>query len=664
VINNSGTYNINLAGNTGSFGNSIAGSSFINSGTLVKTNSSGTVSFELPLSNTGIVRVLNGTLSFTGGYTQTAGSLELTGGNLQSTSALQLQGGLLTGAGTINAAIMNNAMLRPALGGNGLNVNGNLSLLTASNLVFQLGGLVQGSQYGYLQVNGSVSLGGQLVLSFVNGFQNSVTSGDTFTLMMSGSAFTGSFTNIASGGRLITSDGVGSFVVNYNGNTLTLSGFNRGSGLPVVTSRWANAANGSWTDGANWDSAPAFPNNSGTATYRAIIDATGAPYQVTLGNPVTIDGFELSSADATLALNSGGVLESTGTSAVNAGTLLMNGGTLRGGTLALNGGVVQVSTSGGNIFDGVTVNGTLSALGEQRFPAAAQRHHVYTGDLTGANTRLLFEGTAATPSSTLNAATVNLDGTNAGFGLSGNMTLTLGATTTVRGRGIIGSDLQFSGLGTLINQGVISADIAGQTLTVSPDVFTNQATAQVLNGATLTISSASWSNSGTLVVNNATLNLDGTFTNPGVINRTGGTINITGVWNNTGNTYALDATTGDFRLNGGRINGGTINQSAAGALRFSTSGSNILDAVTVNGTMQLSENSAFVRLLNGATFTQADLTGSSSRLLVEGTTGSGTTSRSPERRDDQSRRDERRLRASPATSPSRSAPPRSSAGAD
>jgi hypothetical protein len=68
----------------------------------------------------------------------------------------------------------------------------------------------------------------------------------------------------------------------------------------------------------------------------------------------------------------------------------------------------------------------------------------------------------------LSGSTINLDAVNAGFGLSGNITLTLAANSTVRGRGLIGSDLQFAGTGHLINAGLISADVAGQTLTISP----------------------------------------------------------------------------------------------------------------------------------------------------------------------------------------------------
>jgi hypothetical protein len=127
---------------------------FAGAGTLINQ---GTIAADLAgqtltvnpdsFTNQGTARASNGaTLSFTTPFVQTAGSLEVTSSTISSNSALQIQGGLVTGFGTINAAISNNAMLRPALGGTGLAVNGGLSLLSGSSLVFQLGGLTQGTQ--------------------------------------------------------------------------------------------------------------------------------------------------------------------------------------------------------------------------------------------------------------------------------------------------------------------------------------------------------------------------------------------------------------------------------------------------------------------------------------------------------------------------------------
>ena len=150
--------------------------------------------------------------------------------------------------GTITAALTNSANLQPALGGSGLAVTGAVSLLSASQLTFQLGGLTQGGEYGFLNVNGTVALGGQLVLTFANGFQNSVTGSDTFTVLSSASNFTGAFSNVASGTRLLTSDGFGTFVVTYSGSNVVLSNFIAG-GLAPLSFAGSNSSTGNGGNG-------------------------------------------------------------------------------------------------------------------------------------------------------------------------------------------------------------------------------------------------------------------------------------------------------------------------------------------------------------------------------------------------------------------------------
>ena len=599
----------------------FGGGGFDNRSTIEVVGSSA-LDFQGAVTSSGLVDVGSGTLSVSGAgnFTQTAGTFRLLGGTVTSASALQFQGGLVDARGTINGAIANNAMLRPALGGSGLNINGNLSLLGSSQLIFNLGGLTQGSQYGFVNVNGNVSLGGQLVLSFVNGFQTVVTNSDSFTLMSSSGAFVGTFANIGSGNRLTTSGGEGSFLVSYSGSNLVLSNF-LPPGPNLVTANWLNATSGTWNTATNWSTNPNFPNNGtpSNTVYNAVIAATGAPYTVTLNSPITVQGFTLNSPDVTLSLNGGGMLETAANSFVTAGTLFVSGGTLRGGNITVNGGTFSFAANGNNILDAVTVNGTLTFPGGG-FARLTNGTSFTQANLSGNNTTLIVEGTTATPASTLSGALINLD-SGAGsstFGLSGNMTLTLAPSTTVRGQGTISSDLQFSGLGTLINQGLISADVAARPLTINADVFTNQGTARAINGATLAINSANWSNpTGTLSVNASTLNLGGTFTSPGAISRTGGTINITGLWNNVGNTYTLNTTTGDFQLGGGTIRGGSIIQSG-GALSFAANGNNILDAVAITGTLQF-PSGGFARLQNGTSFTQADVGGNNTFLIVEGT---------------------------------------------
>jgi hypothetical protein len=102
-------------------------------------------------------------------------------------------------------------------------VTGQLTLLGASKLSFLIGGLSQGNEYSFLNINGSLVLNGQLILSFANGFQNSISNSDSFTIVTA-NTLNGSFANVAPGGRLTTSDGLGSFQVDYGPNVV-LSNF-------------------------------------------------------------------------------------------------------------------------------------------------------------------------------------------------------------------------------------------------------------------------------------------------------------------------------------------------------------------------------------------------------------------------------------------------------
>ena len=150
----------------------------------------------------------------------------MAGGTRHFVTALNFNGGLIDARGTINSAITNGANLQPALGGTGLAVTGAVSLLSTSKLTFQLGGLTQGNQYGFLNVNGTVALNGNLVVSFVNSFQAG--NKDNFTVLSS-TALSGVFANVASGTRLATTDGSGTFLVTYNGTTVVLSDFQSGT---------------------------------------------------------------------------------------------------------------------------------------------------------------------------------------------------------------------------------------------------------------------------------------------------------------------------------------------------------------------------------------------------------------------------------------------------
>ena len=193
----------------------------------------------------------------------------------------------------------------------------------------------------------------------------------------------------------------------------------------------------------------------------------------------------------------------------------------------------------------------------------------------------------------------------------------------VRGKsGTLGQPVFAGGNNRLINQGLISADVAGGTLTIRPSQFENSGTVENRNGASLVLTSGTWSNAGTLAATGGALSLDGSFANTGTIQaqdavinlegdftldklgvfqRSGGTVNVRSVLTLGGGTLDLNGTTGSWTLNGGTIRGGTLRQSGEAQMIFSGHPGNTFDAVTVEGDLNLSTSNARLLIRNGLT---------------------------------------------------------------
>jgi hypothetical protein len=85
--------------------------------------------------------------------------------------------------------------------------------------------------------------------------------------------------------------------------------------------------------------------------------------------------------------------------------------------------------------------------------------------------------------------TFRLDSNN--LSISGTDTVTVGPNLTIHGSGSIGGS-SFSNSGAVINQGTITVDTAGKTLSITAAPFTNSGTLQVMSegslaGNTLTV---------------------------------------------------------------------------------------------------------------------------------------------------------------------------------
>lgn len=147
-------------------------------------------------------------------------------------------GGYLTGNGILGDngnALTATLGARLAIGHSPgqLTVYGDVIFAATSQLDFEVGGLAAGTEFDWLQAlqvegsNGAVKLeGATLNLMVIDGFggQPEIMTG-SFAIITAEGGISGVFGNVASGQRLATADGTGSFIVTIGANAVTLSGY-------------------------------------------------------------------------------------------------------------------------------------------------------------------------------------------------------------------------------------------------------------------------------------------------------------------------------------------------------------------------------------------------------------------------------------------------------
>lgn len=143
-----------------------------------------------------------------------------------------LHGGTLTGNGGFIVGNVNNwgGTVSPGSSPGMMTIEGNytqqpLAFLrqTGGQLQIELAGRDQGISYDFLHVTGTTTLDGLLDLSLLNGFEHSIRSTDSFTILTSDGGLTGAFDNVGSDHRLETE--WGSFLVTYDSHSVVLSDF-------------------------------------------------------------------------------------------------------------------------------------------------------------------------------------------------------------------------------------------------------------------------------------------------------------------------------------------------------------------------------------------------------------------------------------------------------
>ena len=107
-------------------------------------------------------------------------------------------------------------------------ITGNYTLGANGTLAVDLGGTTQATafqtgQYDFVSVSGTASLAGQLAVRVLAGF--SPNASQTFTILTGTGGLSGAFSNVAQGARIVSTDGLHTFVVNRSGNSVTLGSY-------------------------------------------------------------------------------------------------------------------------------------------------------------------------------------------------------------------------------------------------------------------------------------------------------------------------------------------------------------------------------------------------------------------------------------------------------
>ncbi|MBI3417533.1 MAG: Ig-like domain-containing protein [Verrucomicrobia bacterium] len=371
---------------------------------------------------------------------------------------------------------------------------------------------------------------------------------------------------------------------------------------------WIRTTDGVWSDPLNWSTgAVPGPNDN------VVIDVVPEDVTVTYVRKNTTVQIKSLLANERLVLN-GDAWQVPGGIQINK-DMTLNTASLLGTTVtAGNGAKLVCIANPGSTLDGVTLNGDLDVTSGIARVFIRNGLKLVGSVLLDNGGNITFVGDQA-----LATGTIVFSGTTSiGYVVVDvNTTLTLGPAVVVRGR-----TGQVLGSGTLINQGLISADVTRGTLAIDTGRFTNLGTSECKNGASLSIRATTWNNAGvinatgagaltltdawtntgSINADGATVNLGGSFTlaQLGAFKRTDGTVNLSGLLNLTGDTLALNATTGSWIINGGTILGGAVTTS--GGAKLSTVGiyGNTLDGVTLQGDLAV-VGRVFIR--NGLTLT-------------------------------------------------------------
>ena len=653
VTSGSGALQANNSGNNFLDGATLTGTLDLTSlGNVRERIANGiTINGAVNIANGGILSLDTGATA--GGNQTIGGSVTINLNDASARLALEGTGNTTLGSGVTVRGQGNIGQALFATGNNVLTSNGLISADVAGGTL----NLVAPANGGSFINNGTLQAinGGTLLLStnITANAGSQLISGTGSTVVQNGISINGTFTSTGNGAFTVTNSG-DNFLDGIHFIGVLDLGANANSRERIINGATINGAinianggilslDGASTTGGNQAIGGTVTINLNDAGARLALEGTGS---TTLGSGVTVRGQGnigqalfasgnnaltnngLISADVVGGtLNvvqpaNGGTFVNNGTlQAINGATLLLstnitnnagsqiiagagsvveqNGVTLNGVLSSTGSGVFTVTNSGNNFLDGVQFTGPLDlgtlANSRERIINGA----TFNGAINIANGGILSLDSATTPGGNQTIGgnvSINLNDAGARLALEGTGTTTLASGVIVHGQGNVGQALFATGNNVLVNNGLISADVAGGTLNLFPPA----------NGGS--------------VVNASTLQATG-----------GGILQIsTNVDNTAGLILAKAGST--VQQNGVTITGGTLATNGTGAIQVTNSGNNFLSGVALTGTLDMtgSANSR-ERIVNGATVNGAINIGNGGILSLDGTVsaiqtigGSGT----------------------------------------
>ena len=523
---------LTVRGNTGYIGQQsfVGGAATLtNNGTISADVAGGTITLAVngTVTNNGTLSAQNGgTLLLNNSISGGVGSQIVAGaGSTVIQNGVTLNGTITNaGSGSFHASNSGSNIF------SSVNFSGVLDLATAVGVERVLGGLV---------LNGTVNIGNNSVLA---------PQGDQ---------------TISGTGNIVFTDTSGSNRLNVEAGNLTL-----GSGITV-------RGNTGYIGQQSFAGGAATLTNNGTIT----ADVAGGTITLAVGGAVTNNGLLSAQNGGTLLLNNsinGGVGSQIVAGAGS--TVIQNGVTLNGTITNAGTGSFRASNSGSNIFNGVSFSGVLdlaTAVGVERVLGGL----VLNGTVNIGNNSVLAPQGDQTISGAGKIVFTDASGSNRLNVEAGN--LTLGSGVTVRGNtGYIGQQSFVGGAATLTNNGTVSADVSGGTITLAVNgLITNNGTLSALNGGTLLLNSNVQGNAGSQILSGS----------------------------------------GSTVLQNGVTLTGAINTAGSGTFRSSNSGNNFLNGVTYAGTLDLATVIGIERVVNGLTLNGATINlGNNSVLAPQG----------------------------------------------